>query len=181
MVTPLDFTSSGVLPQGDYQMTVAELKQSLLVKGPKGAETWDSDWRLALVNNLEIMVNQLWKVGIKEIFINGSFVEDKDLPNDIDGYFVCEMNDLGSGQLQEKLNKLDSDPIWTWDPHLRKPFRGYPKKQLPMWHKYRIELYPHIGQLSGIRDKYGNELEFPSAFRLSRRDSEPKGIIQIVK
>ena len=46
-----------------------------------------------------------------------------------------------------------------------------------MWHRCRVELYPHVGQLSGIRDKYGNELEFPSAFRLSRRNGErgPKG------
>jgi hypothetical protein len=57
--------------------------------------------------------------------------------------------------------------------------RGYPKKQLPMWHQYRVELYPHYGQLSGIRDTFGNELEFPSAFRLSRRDGRPRGIIKI--
>jgi hypothetical protein len=30
---------------------------------------------------------------------------------------------------------------------------GYPKLQLPMWHKYRVELYPHYGQLCGIRDR----------------------------
>ena len=68
-------------------------------------------------------------------------------------------------------------------PSLRGPIeaarRGYPKKQLPMWHQYRVELYPHYGQLSGIRDKFGNELEFPSAFRLSRRDGKPRGIIKI--
>jgi hypothetical protein len=28
-----------------------------------------------------------------------------------------------------------------------------------MWHQYRVELYPHVGQLSGIRDRFGNELE----------------------
>ena len=49
-----------------------------------------------------------------------------------------------------------------------------------MWHIYRVELYPHVGQLSGIRDKYGNELEFPSAFRLSRRDGRPRGIVKLV-
>jgi len=59
---------------------------------------------------------------------------------------------------------------------------GYPKKQLPMWHRYRVELYPHIPGLglgSGILDKWGNELEFPSAFRQSRRDGTPRGIIKI--
>jgi hypothetical protein len=50
-----------------------------------------------------------------------------------------------------------------------------------MWHHYRVELYPHVGQLSGIRDQHGNELEFPSAFRLSRRDGRPRGIVKIKK
>ena len=49
-----------------------------------------------------------------------------------------------------------------------------------MWHVYRVELYPHFGQLCGILDPYGNELEFPSAFRLSRRDGKPRGIIKLV-
>jgi hypothetical protein len=51
-----------------------------------------------------------------------------------------------------------------------------------MWHQYQVELYPHFpGLLSGIHDQCGNELPFPSAFRLSRRDYLPKGIVQIVK
>jgi hypothetical protein len=81
----------------------------------------------------------------------------------------------------QQLNLLEADKVWTWDPASRRPYRGYPKRQLPMWHKYRIELYPHVlglGLGSGIRDKQGNELEFPSAFRQCRRDGEPKGIIK---
>jgi hypothetical protein len=39
--------------------------------------------------------------------------------------------------------------------------------------------HPHVGQLSGIRDHFGNELEFPSAFRLSRRDGRPRGIVKL--
>jgi hypothetical protein len=51
-----------------------------------------------------------------------------------------------------------------------------------MWHQYRVEFYPHYpGLLSGIRDRYGNELEFPAAFRKSRTEERPKGIVQIVK
>jgi hypothetical protein len=51
-----------------------------------------------------------------------------------------------------------------------------------MWRQYRVELYPHCsGLLSGIRDEHGNELEFPSAFRRSRRDGKPRGIIKIRK
>jgi len=69
-------------------------------------------------------------------------VEEKDHPNDIDGYFVCDLRVLAS--------------------------------------RYRVELYPHVrGFSSGIRDAQGHELEFPSAFRQSRRDGRPRGIIKL--
>jgi len=74
------------------------------------------------------------------------------------------------------------DKIWTWDPASRRPDPNSTKRQLPMWHQYRVELYPHFpGLMSGICDPFGNELEFPSAFRLSRRAYRPKGIVQIVR
>ena len=62
-----------------------------------------------------------------EVFADGSFVEEKDHPNDIDGYFVCSLTDLSSG----------------------------------------------------IRDRQGHELEFPSAFRQSRRNGRPRDIIKL--
>jgi hypothetical protein len=176
------FTADGLLPPGDYVLTLAELAASLLVVGPADAQSyphWDCDWRGTLVENLGVLVAQLWQVGVTEIFVDGSFAEDKDRPNDIDGYFECDLRRLTSGDLQRELNLLDPHKVWTWDPASRRPFRGYPKKQLPMWHAYRVELYPHVGQLSGVRDRYGNELEFPSAFRQSRRDGKPRGIIKI--
>ena len=175
-----DFTADGLLPQGDYEVTLNQLRKSILVAGPtKGHPNWDASWRASLVDNLEVMVGQLWKVGVTDIFIDGSFVEDKDHPNDIDGYFVCELMELASGRLERNLNLLDPDKVWTWEPRSRRPFRGYPKKQLPMWHRYRVELYPHFGQGSGIADEFGNELEFPAAFRRSRRDGKPRGIVKI--
>lgn len=51
-----------------------------------------------------------------------------------------------------------------------------------MWVKYRVELYPHLHNSmfpTGIKDKAGNDLQFPSAFRQSRHNFSPKGIIQI--
>ena len=178
-LTP-NFTADGLLPKGDYEVTFAELRRSLLVMGPGGHyPNWDNTWRTTLVGNLEIMVRQLWQTGIEDVFIDGSFVEDKDHPNDIDGYFVCDLMELASGRLERRLNMLDPYKVWTWDPRARRPFRGYPKKQLPMWHRYRVELYPHYGQGSGIVDEFGNELEFPAAFRRSRRDGKPRSIVKI--
>ena len=143
---------------------------------------WDASWRAKLVNNLELLTRQLWQVGITDVFADGSFAEDKDHPNDIDGYFVCDLDHLRSGRLTRELNLLDPGKVWTWDPVSRRPYRGYPKRQLPMWHRYCVELYPHVPRLglgSGIRDRHGHELEFPSAFRQSRRDGTPRGIVKI--
>lgn len=176
------FKLDGLLPPGDYELTLNQLLHSMLVVGPGDDELylhWDAAWRAELVQNLGVLVRQLWQVGVTDIFVDGSFVEDKEHPNDIDGYFECDLKRLASGELERELNRLDPHKVWTWDPQSRRPFRGYPKRQLPMWHVYRVELYPHYGQLSGIRDKYGHELEFPSAFRQSRRDGQPRGIIKI--
>ena len=176
------FNQDGLLPARDYALDFQQLRDSFLVRGPAGASSnWDAPWREHLVNNLEIMTRQLWSAGITDVFADGSFVEEKDHPNAIDGYFVCSLQELASGELARKLNLLDPHKVWTWDPQSRQFYRGYPKKQLPMWHRYRVELYPHIaGFGSGIPDPQGHELEFPSAFRQSRRDGKPRGIIKLV-
>ena len=185
MATIPPFDSDGLLPPSDYEISLAELRRSILVLGPGDPKTypsWDRPWRERLVDNLEILTQQLWRVGIREIFADGSFAEDKEHPNDIDGYFECDLKKLITGELERKLNLLDPSKVWTWDPASRKSYRGYPKKQLPMWHRYRVELYPHVPGLgvgSGILDKYGNELEFPSAFRQCRRNGKPRGIVKI--
>jgi hypothetical protein len=185
MATIPPFDADGLLPPHDYELSLDELRQSILVSGPGNRAaypSWDKPWRERLVNNLEILTRQLWQVGIREIFADGSFAEDKEHPNDIDGYFECNLMELMTGELERKLNLLDPSKVWTWDPASRKPYRGYPKKQLPMWHKYRVGFYPHVPGLgigSGILDKYGNQLEFPSAFRQCRRNGKPRGIVKI--
>lgn len=112
------------------------------------------------------------------MFLAGSFVEDKDHPNDIDGYLPFDGGPAKLADLVRDLNELDPHQCWTWDPAKRKRYRGYPKAQLPMWHAYRIELYPHYGQPSGLCDREGRPLDFPAAFRLSR-DGHPRGVIKV--
>jgi len=162
---------------------LAELRVSRLVTGEGvRSPTWDAAWRGRLVANLEIVVSRLWQVGIDRIFVDGSFVEDKDHPNDIDGYFECDLRYFASGQLERDLNALEGADIWTWDPARRRPGPNSAKRQLPMWHRYRVEVYPHFpGHTCGIRDQFGNDLEFPAAFRLSRRAHEPKGIVRVIR
>lgn len=171
------------MPPGDYALTREELLQSHLVGGGLDYPTWDEAWRMHLVRNLAVLAEQLWDVGVENIFINGSFTEAKDHPNDIDGYFECAMDFLISGALESELNLRDKYRVWTWSPESRRRYRGYPKAQLPMWHVYRVELYPHMvdaPQPCGIFDRHGNALEFPAAFRLSR-DDKPRGIVKLLR
>lgn len=181
------FTKHGVLPPGDYPLTLEQLKESHLVTG-QGTRSrhWDRKWRSFLVDNLQVLVEQLWKVNIDRIFVDGSFVEDKDHPNDIDGYFECSLLHFATRQLHRELNAVDPYKIWTWDPNDRRPDPNSAKKQLPMWHQYRVELYPHYAvgtgtNPSGIKDEFGNDQPFPAAFRKSRSCNRPKGIVQIIK
>lgn len=175
------FTDDGVLPPGDYALTLAELAASPLVTGfPDAAPSWDRAWRARLVRNLGTLVDQLRRVGCDAIFADGSFVEDKDHPNDIDGYFECDVRSFVSGDLERDLNALDPHKVWTWDPRSRRWDPDSGKAQLPVWFIYRVEVYPHFGQPSGIVDQFGHMLQFPSAFQLSRRASIPKGIVRII-
>jgi len=111
-----EFTADGLLPPGEYEVTFQELRQSVRVVDAAGSEacpSWDRAWRAKLADNLEILVGQLWHVGITDIFIDGSFTEDEDHPNDIDGYFVCDLMDLAHGKCQRELSLLDPHKIWT--------------------------------------------------------------------
>jgi len=170
------FTDDGVLPVGDHVLTFDQLLVSPLVLGWRDGSDWDAPWRQTLAGNLAVLVNHLRQVGIRDVFVDGSFVEDKPHPNDIDGYFVCDRDRYLSGELEARLQELDA--IWTWDADRRYASPYSPKRQLPMWHKYRVELYPHVGQFTGIVDAFGHELTFPSAFRQSR-GFRPKGIVKI--
>ena len=64
-------------------------------------------WRLRLIDNLEILSRQLWQIGVREIFADGSFAEDNDHPNDIDGYFECSLDAIRTGELTRELNRID--------------------------------------------------------------------------
>jgi len=118
------FDADGLLPPADYELSFEELRNSILVVGPGDeieSSSWDRPWREQLVRNLEVLTRQLWQVGIQEVFADGSFAEDQDHPNDIDGYFVCDLRPLMTGELARKLNLLDPAKVWTWDPASRKP------------------------------------------------------------
>jgi hypothetical protein len=162
-------------------MTLAQLRESLLVKGPgrKAAPNWDAAWRLELVDNLAVLARQLWQVLDTPIFVDGSFVEAKDHPGDIDGYFACDP--LGLDGVVADLNRIDPHQAWNWSE--RKPVAGSTLPKIRMWRAYHVELFPHYGQFTGIKDEFGNDLTFPAAFRKARREKghKQKGIIQLIR
>jgi hypothetical protein len=176
-----DFDSRGLLPVGTFSATFGDVRKSQLVTGA-GQPTWDVAWRAKLVDNAEVLVQQLWDIGVTEIFLDGSFVEAKPHPNDIDGYFECDARDFAKGAVADALNAVDPYKVWTWTPSARKAAPGSTKRQLPMWHRYRVEFYPHFrGLMSGIVDQFGNELPFPAAFRQQRGTGARKGIVRIIR
>jgi|GEM_PF-203370 len=186
---PIDlrFDENGRLPPGDYSMNLDELAQSILVTGDEDRDdAWDTKWRLQLVQNLRIMIQQLWDEGITEIYIDGSFATDKLHPGDIDGYFAIQkpenMLDFDFEQeLCQRLNKRDDHNIWTWKDKDRKRPAAAEKGQLPMWWQYHVEMWPEYGQWSGqIHPLSGEKLTHAELFRITKA-GEDKGIIKLVQ
>lgn len=174
------FTVDGLLPPGTYQLTLDQLRDSHLVRKATYLSDWDEPWRGHLVDNLEILARQLWDCGIQDVYVDGSFVEDKPRPNDIDGYFSVDLAYFISRRLEQDLNARDPRKSWGWLEQSRREDPDSGKKQLPQWFEYSVELYPHYHQSSGILDEHGNEQRFPAAFRKSRRENKPKGIIRLI-
>jgi hypothetical protein len=176
------FDEEGLLPPQEYPAALNELRESLLVQGPMPRESgWDSVWRLQLANNLEILAKQLWQAGVQTIYINGSFVENKGHPNDIDGYFKCDPDDYLSGRLEKRLNELDPKKVWTWDYKRRIQVANSDKSQLPMWVQYRVELFPDYGfNTSGILGPDRLPMPMSELFRFRRDDFKPKGIVRLI-
>lgn len=58
MKLPKRFDERGMLPPGDYELTVEALLSSFLVEGPDPKPIdWDISWRRRLVINLAIIAN----------------------------------------------------------------------------------------------------------------------------
>ncbi len=151
-------------------MSIDDLRMSFLVTGSPGFDAgWDVAHRLHLVNNLEIVAGQLWSVGVEEIYADGSFVEQKNRPNDVDGYFVCDLKDYVSGNLERRLNRVDPLASWGWDAQHRVSGGEWKLRR-----NYQVEMFPYQ---SGTM--LTPKLEMSQAFRQTKHGSRSKGIIQL--
>lgn len=119
-------------------------------------------------------------MGVDRVFIDGSFVSSKSDPGDIDGYFECEWGRY----TQILIGLLHLEPSLPWDVTHRPPDPKSRERKPMMWHRYRVELFPHFPDNpipTGIYDEFGNSLLFPSLFRRDRATSRQKSIIQIIR
>jgi hypothetical protein len=178
---PSEFNGQGVLPH-DYEVTFTEIRNSILVRRhdplPPG---WNAEWRGILVDNLEILVRQLWAAGVTTIYINGSFVQNKPHPGDIDGCFEGDFADWNSGDLEKRLNSAAPKKVWDWSLASKRQVFG--ESRLLMWVSYRVELYPVVPEFptSGV-DTDDGFVPFPDGYRLIKnRSHETKGILKLIK
>jgi hypothetical protein len=174
------FNGAGLLPH-DVESSVPELLNSWLVTGAGLAiPDWAPALRRQLVENLGVVVEKFRQAGgVREIWINGSFVENAPAPGDIDGYFVLEdVREWRSRAFQERLALYDEPGVWSWAPADRRRCRS-PEGKPPFWCRYHVELYPDLGRPSDIEDQHGTLLGYPDAFRQHTATYERKGIVRL--
>lgn len=106
--------------------------------------------RKELMRGLESAAKNLRMAGVKKIWVDGSFVTNKEDPNDVDGCW-------------EYSNRVDISKL---DPVFLETTRA------PMREKYGVELFP------ACVIEAGSGLPFPKFFQVNR-DGEPKGILVI--
>ncbi|CAN5846059.1 hypothetical protein BH23ACT11_BH23ACT11_14570 [soil metagenome] len=85
------FTNEGLLPPGVHETGVEELKEKM---------EW-SRKRRELLGGLEEALELMMSCGVVRAYLDGSFVTDKDRPNDVDGCY-----DLAEDVTSEDLKRL---------------------------------------------------------------------------
>ncbi len=77
------FQPDGLLPPGDYEVSFDQLRRSILTVGLEVTavtNSWDASWRERLVDNFEVLVQQLWLVGVRDIYADGRLWKIKTIP-----------------------------------------------------------------------------------------------------
>lgn len=184
------FNLDGVLPAGDdFKLTFDGIRQSHLITGAcsSNVSDWDREGRLHLLENFEMLVNCLWKVGVEEVFLGGSFVEDKPKPQDIDGCFLCpNADELRKGQFSKYLDDVSTElmreqRVWYWGDRIENTITG--RRELRMKHYYHVELIPYSPDMKNAITipATGERLPIPVAFRKRHGDLLSKGIVQVIR
>jgi hypothetical protein len=135
-----DFTDEGLLPPGIHRATLGEVRAKL---------GWGRR-RKSLVDGLEMALRLMKNCGVERVYLDGSFVTDKDRPGDIDGcYDVPTTSNLGM-----------MFPVWPWTP----PNRVISKQM------FGVELAPSRARATASGEPY-------ITFFQKARDGRPRGIV----
>jgi len=145
----------------------------MLVVGPRPLPTgWNASWRAELVDRLAVRAANLNHVGITELFLAGSFVQNNPAPGDIDGYYMV----APAAWLRIKPLLMTVDPLlatvsdqktWVYDV-------GQRKLKPRLWHDVRLELF-YVLDIPPNRAPTA----IPQFFRVSRQGKQ-KGLIRII-
>ena len=132
---------NGELPPGEHPATLSEIE---VVYGSA------NDQRKLLMHGLREATTQFKCAGVKVLWVNGSFVTDKEIPNDIDGCWQYTPD--------VAIDKLD--PVFLM------------RSRQAMKDKYGLDFF-----IANIIEM-GSGLPFPKFFQ-TNRDGESKGILVI--
>ena len=83
------FTDEGLLPPGVHETDLEELREKM---------GW-SRKRQRLLEGLEEALELMAPCGVVRVYLDGSFVTDKDRPNDIDGCYDLVVDDVTAEDL----------------------------------------------------------------------------------
>ncbi len=130
-----------ILPPGEHSATLEEIKQRLAF----------NPHRLNLFNGLVSAANSLAQSGCKYLYLDGSYVTEKDMPGDFDACWSID-----------EVNFQTLDPIFI-------NIRNDPTAQKQ---RFGGELYPNI--IEGLSGKL-----FKDFFKNEKHTNQEKGIIVI--
>jgi len=85
---------------------------------------------LHLIDNLEILTDSCGRFASGDL--RRRIIRRGQRSPTISTAISCAIFSTQQRELTRQLNLIDPFKVWTWEPASRKPYRGYPKKQLPM-------------------------------------------------
>lgn len=138
---PIPILKNGMLPAGEHLATLDEVEHTF------GSQ---NDQRRYLMRGLRSACEMFRAANVDRIWVDGSFVTDKEEPNDIDG---CWGATSIEGVLWDNIDEVFAD-----------------ESRKPMKLKYGLDFF-YAGWIEG-----GSGKPFPQFFQTSR-DGEPKGIV----
>ena len=131
----------GLLPPGFHLATMAELKQKFGFS-PKR--------RSLIEEGLELVTRELVSMGVLELYVDGSFVEQDPSPGDLDGYVLTE----SPSKVYQKI--AERQELWLM--------------------QYRMDIWPAATDVEGE----GSQSYFEQLFSHTADDSpRPKGIVKL--